>query len=94
MYFTLNEIGKKFRLAGELYTYEVITMGNINSTYKVTYMREDGTLKPYLFQKVNTHVFKNPIEIMKNIDRVTGYISEKYPDQKTLHYHHTDEGLN
>ena len=94
MYSTLTEIGKKFRLAGELYTYEVITMGNINSTYKVTYMREDGSLKPYLFQKVNTHVFKNPVEIMKNIDRVTGYISEKYPDQKTLHYHHTDEGLN
>ena len=94
MYVTLNEIGKKFRLVGELYTYEVITMGNINSTYKVTYMREDGSLKPYLFQKVNTHVFKNPIEIMKNIDRVTGYISEKYPDQRTLHYYHTDEGLN
>ena len=44
MYTTLNEIGQKFRLAGELYTYETITMGNINSTYKVTYMREDGTL--------------------------------------------------
>ncbi|MBQ2988600.1 MAG: aminoglycoside phosphotransferase family protein [Clostridia bacterium] len=94
MYATLNEIGKKFRLAGELYTYEVITMGNINSTYKATYMREDGSLKPYLFQKVNTHVFKNPVEIMKNIDRVTGYIREKYPDQKTLHFHHTDEGHN
>ena len=94
MYATLNEIGKKFRLLGELYTYEVITMGNINSTYKVTYLRENGSLKSYLFQKVNTHVFKNPIEIMKNIDRVTSYISEKYPDQTTLHFHHTDEGLN
>ena len=29
MYATLNEIGKKFGLAGELYTYETITMGNI-----------------------------------------------------------------
>lgn len=94
MYATLNEIGKKFRLGGELYTYEVITMGNINSTYKVTYMRENGSLKSYLFQKVNTHVFKNPVEIMKNIDRVTSYISERYPDQITLHFHHTDEGLN
>lgn len=94
MYAILNIIGKKFRLAGDLYTYEVITMGNINSTYKVTYMEEDGSLKPYLFQKVNTHVFKNPVEIMKNIDRVTSYIREKYPDQQTLHYYHTDEGLN
>ena len=94
MYLTLNEIGKKFKLEGEFYTYEVITMGNINSTYKVTYMTTDGTLTPYLFQRVNTHVFKNPVEIMKNIDRVTSYIREKYPDQRTLRYYYTDEGLN
>lgn len=94
MYVTLNEIGQKFNLKGELYTYEAITMGNINSTYKVTYMTEDGDLTPYLFQRVNTHVFKNPVEIMKNIDRVTRYISEKYPDQRTLHYYHAEDGSN
>ena len=48
MYATLNEIGRKFKLAGELYNYEVITIGNINSTYKVTYM-QDGNLTSYLF---------------------------------------------
>ena len=94
MYQTLAEIGKKFRLVGELYSYDLITMGNINSTYKVTYTRNDGSLKSYLFQKVNTHVFKNPVEIMENIDRVTSFIRAKYPEQVTLHFHHTDEGLN
>lgn len=94
MYNTLAQVGKKFRLPGELYSYDAITIGNINSTYKVTYMRLDGTLKSYLFQKVNTHVFKNPVEIMENIDRVTTYIREKYPNQTTLHFYHTDEGLN
>lgn len=57
-------------------------------------MQEDKTLKSYLFQKVNTHVFKNPVEIMENIDKVTTFIREKYPNQITLHFHHTDEGLN
>ena len=94
MYNTLKEIGQKFRLVGEVYSYEAITMGNINSTYKVTYMRPDESLKSYLFQKVNTNVFKNPVAIMQNIDRVTTYIREKYPNQITLHFHHTDEGLN
>ena len=94
MYNTLSEIGKKFRLEGEIYSYEAITMGNINSTYKVTYQREDDSLKPYLFQKVNTHVFKSPVEIMENIDRVTTHIRKKCPDQIALHYHHTTEGLN
>lgn len=94
MYNTLTQVGQKFRLSGELYSYDAIMMGNINSTYKVTYMRSDGSLKSYLFQKVNTHVFKNPVEIMENIDRVTTYIRNKYPNQTTLHFYHTDEGLN
>ena len=94
MYSTLNEIGTKFGLTGELYTYEVITRGNINSTYKVTYTEEDTGLSHYLFQCVNTHVFKNPIEIMRNIERVTSHINERYPDQTTLYYYHTEDGAN
>lgn len=94
MYSTLTAIGQKFRLKGELYSYDVITIGNINSTYKVTYTEEEDKLTSYLFQRVNTHVFKNPVEIMKNIESVTSFISEKYPEQITLHYYHTDEGLN
>ena len=37
MFDTIKLIGEKFRLSGELYSYSVITVGNINSTYKVTY---------------------------------------------------------
>ena len=94
MYDILKEVGIKFRLPGEIYSYTTITVGNINATYKVTYNQEDNTLKSYLFQRINTHVFKNPVAIMENIDRVTTYIREKYPDQTTLHFHHTDDGLN
>ena len=94
MYSVLNKIGQKFRISGELYSYQAITMGNINSTYKVTYTRDDNSLKSYLFQRVNTHVFHNPVEIMENIDRVTTFIRNKCPDQIVLHFHHTDEGLN
>ena len=71
---------------GELYSYSVITVGNINSTYKVTYAVGDNKYKAYLFQRINTHVFKNPVQIMKNIDEVTSYIREKYPGQLTLHF--------
>ncbi len=94
MYDILKLVGEKFRIQGELYSYETITVGNINSTYKVTYTQADGGLKSFLFQRVNTNVFKNPVEIMGNIDRVTTHIREKYPDQTTLHFHHTDDGSN
>ena len=89
----MKVVGKKFRLPGELYSYSPITMGNVNSTYKVTY-EMDGRLKSYLFQRVNTHAFKKPVEIMKNIDHVTTFIRQKYPQQITLHFHHTADGAN
>ena len=51
MFDTIKLIGKKFRLPGELYSYSVITVGNINSTYKVTYAVGDNKYKAYLFQR-------------------------------------------
>ena len=44
---TLKEIGQKFCIPGELRSYDVITIGNINGTYKVTYTQNDGNLKSY-----------------------------------------------
>ncbi len=90
---TLCEIGRSFRLPGTLSTCEIIKNGNINQTYKVTYDTENGT-KSYVFQKVNTSVFKNPVEIMENIDRVTTHIRSKSGSQPCLHFHHTDTGEN
>lgn len=94
MYTKLEEIGKKFKIEGQLYSYQVITNGNINTTYKVTYIKEDKTLKAYIFQRVNIIVFKNPVEIMKNIDKVTNHIRKNYPNEQTVHFHHTASGEN
>lgn len=90
----LTAVGKVFRLDGKFYSFDTIKNGNINKTYKVSYLENTGRIKPYIFQKINTVVFKNPKEIMGNIDRVTSYIHEKYPQEITLHFHHTEEGLN
>jgi len=94
MFETLKKVGEQFRIPGILYSYDTITLGNINSTYKVTYRNDKYDLKSYLFQRVNTTVFKNPVEIMANIERVTSYLREQYPDQITLHFHHTEDGAN
>jgi len=87
----LTAIGKLFRLSGEIVSYSVIKNGNINTTYKVDYKDPE---KSYVFQKINTFVFKNPIEIMANIDRVTTHIRSKCNNKITLHFHHTDNGEN
>ncbi len=83
----IARIGEHFKLQGELDSFEVVTHGNINTTYSVRYKNPD---KQYIFQKVNTYVFKEPREIMKNIDLVTEHIRSKKMEGKVpLHYHHT-----
>jgi len=73
-------------------------MGNVNHTYKVNYIRDDGSgmaqIKSYLVQRVNTYAFQHPIELMQNIDRVTEYIRVKNPDTLCLHFHHTEDRKN
>lgn len=86
----LAEIGKLFRLEGEITKVEQIVVGNINATYRVFYENN----KSYIFQRVNVNVFKDPIGVMKNIDKVTTYIREEFPGSLSLHYHHTIHGEN
>lgn len=90
----LKAVGEKFRLPGALYSYTSIANGNINKTFKVDYMQSDGDIKSYMFQIINTYVFKNPAQIMENIDRVTRHIRKKNEDGVCLHFHHTDDGSN
>jgi len=91
---TLFEIGKKFRLPGVVESYETIKNGIINMTFKVNYRTPDDSPKSYIFQKINLHVFKYPVDMMKNIDLVTTHIRDKYPSDPTLHFHHTENRDN
>ena len=44
--------------------------GHINDTYLVTMPR-------YILQRINTSIFRNPDELMENIENVTGFLREK-----------------
>ncbi len=90
----LLRVGQAFHIPGPFFSYEEVSQGNVNNTYKVNYIQDDGSgmarIKPYLMQRVNTYAFKNPIQLMDNIDKVTEYIRSKCPDKVCLHYHHTE----
>ena len=91
----LQQVGVAFRLPGPFFSYEEISIGNVNQTYKVNYVMDDGTgmarIKSYLAQKLNTVAFKNPIQLMENIDKVTEFIRNKRPEGINLHFHHTED---
>lgn len=67
------EISKKFDIAGQPIEVKSIENGHINRTYLVEY----DTGKKYILQYVNTNVFPNIVELMKNIVEVTEFIKNK-----------------
>ncbi len=86
-------ICKQLNLKGELKSYDVITTGNINTTYHVT-TKLGKAVYDYLLQKINKNVFKDPVDIMKNIVNVYDYISSKNSGTslKILQFNTTSEG--
>ncbi len=85
----LKQVCEAFRIAGTYEGYEEIKVGNVNRTYRVDYRRDDGKRKSYIVQQVNTFVFKKPVEVMENIDKVTEHLHAKTPGRTSLHFHHT-----
>ncbi|MBR2483255.1 MAG: aminoglycoside phosphotransferase family protein [Oscillospiraceae bacterium] len=94
----LQQIGKVFNIPGPFFSYEEIKMGNVNHTYKVNYIVDDGSgmakTKSYLLQRINTYAFQHPVELMENIDRVTQHIRQKRPNSLSLYFYHTEDGAN
>lgn len=57
--------------------------GHINYTFQIT--TDSG--KQYILQRINTHVFKKPVQLMENVIAVTDHIRNKVDDpSKVLHF--------
>ncbi len=86
----LRYVATEFRL-GDVVSYEELTAGKVNRTYKVE-IEINGRTQDYIFQNINTYVFKKPREVMENIRRVTEHIEKYNPDMMCLHYRTTTSG--
>ena len=80
-------IDDNFRIP-KIESVEQITAGNINATYKV--ITKKG--KQFVVQKINKFVFKNPEQVMENIENVSLYLKFKVekeengdPEREVLH---------
>ena len=63
----LEEILQQFNLSADIEPYG---NGHINDTFLVT-------PKKYILQRINVSIFKNPDELMDNIENVTSFLKEK-----------------
>ena len=71
---------EQYGIKGEVKEYSQITNGHINETYYVLVGNGASGNHPYVFQKVNTYVFKEPIKVMNNIMMIDNFIKN---NQKT-----------
>lgn len=69
-------IADYFGITGVIAHTEEIHSGNINRTFLVAVQNAD-TQREYVFQRINTFVFKKPEEVMHNILKVTEHIKKK-----------------
>jgi hypothetical protein len=74
---TIKSISYEFAIAGDFVEGKEIDSGHINSTYIATYRRDDGQLRRYILQRINEHVFKDPMAVIKNVECVTRHINWK-----------------
>ncbi|MBN1516840.1 aminoglycoside phosphotransferase family protein [Candidatus Sumerlaeota bacterium] len=73
---SLEQIGRRFQIEGEFFEAQRIGTGHINDTFRAV-CREGAAQKFYVLQRINQHVFHQPIEMMQNIQRVVAHCRMK-----------------
>lgn len=72
--------------------------GHINDTFLVRFKEDDGTVKKYILQRLNTDIFTNPNGVMSNICAVSSFVRSKVvaaggnPEREALNVVFTKEG--
>lgn len=85
---SFDNIFARFGLNSKAVSIDAMTAGHINKTWKVRF--EDGAC--CLVQALNTFVFRNPVQVMENIEKVTAHIQRKNPDGVNLKVFKTADG--
>jgi aminoglycoside phosphotransferase (APT) family kinase protein len=76
----ISAIAKQFQTPGRFVSAEPYGNGHINDTYAATY-EQAGSLCRYIHQRINHDVFKDPIAVMANIQRITEHVRRKLTEQ-------------
>lgn len=86
----LNEVIDHFDFKGILKSIKPYGSGHINDTYLLEYTIENKKDLFIILQKMNTNIFKKPVELMENIMNITSFLRKKIieshgdPQRETL----------
>jgi hypothetical protein len=93
----LKAVAAQFEMWGQFHSAEPYGSGHINDTYCAVF-DQAGTTTRYIIQRINHNIFKQPLALMENIQRVTAHLAAKMkgkPDfsRRVLTLIPTREGL-
>lgn len=69
----LEAVKTHFGLPGSISACRKYLNGHINDTYLVVLSDQVGNEKRYVFQRINSYVFKDPSQVMDNIRKITAH---------------------
>lgn len=72
----VRTVARQFEILGEFHHAEPYGSGHINDTYCVVF-HQAGVPVRYIFQRINHNIFKNPVALMENVQRVTSHLAAK-----------------
>ena len=72
----IRSICSKFIIYGDFLVGVPMGGGHVNDTYQLTY-DQGGVRLHYTLQRINHYVFRNPEQVMSNMDRVTEHLLRK-----------------
>jgi hypothetical protein len=69
-----------FQIDGEMVSAALYGSGHINDTYCAVFNQQGKTVQ-FVFQRINHKIFKNPVILMENIQRVTAHLGARLEDR-------------
>lgn len=86
----IEEVISQFEFQGNLIDKKAYGSGHINDTFKLRFDIGKDKPKQYILQRMNNEIFKDPVQLVKNISGVTSHLREKIienggdPERETL----------
>ncbi len=94
----IGEAIDQFGLRGKILDITEEKGGHINSTYLLSFRSPNDEISKIILQRVNTHAFKNPDQLMSNIALITEFLKKRIaeiggdPIRETLSFFPAQDG--
>ena len=73
---------REFQFSGKVISAAPYGSGHINDTWRII-CHHEGVAQHFILQRINSHIFKHPVQLMENIQRVTSHLASQlvgHPD--------------